>query len=549
MCSLQLQGHGARAEALVIACASLAVWLAFAGTAFAQSSVAPEQQTGPSTASPDGSPDASDTATGTATTPPGTPDVLDGLESLKLAKEPDFGPPIIDGNDLYLGSPYAGAAGSGGSSSAFMKPLDADLSTPDLAAPSLQTGLEAAPLDAPNQQLPLLEIPNIAGPSMTGLTMESFGPPSQNRPLGTIGAPRFLNAKRSFSIGNSRVRYGVEVAASVAYNNNVFGANKNPQADMIMTLQPTFYLETGKKGTMQFLWAPSVLQYAKYKQLNSVNQAFLFSSRYRWSKLRVGLDASYLAQSGLFLNSQGQSQQKSVFVQIFGGYALTKKTDAILSFSGGVTDSNPGGKQFQGTLNASVDYKYSSKTTVGAGLALSYFYSATGMTTSESFLLRLLYNPTSKLVIRGEGGLEFRQSSSTAGGSSSASTSVINLSAIYRPSSKTYVSLRFFRSVDMDAFNSGNLQITTSVETAASWRFSHTTTLDGGLSAGRVENVSLSGQNTGTFNFVQANVAVSYMLSDEVNLRLFNNLQQKMNDTQGNNYMSNTSGMSLGMRF
>lgn len=543
MCSLQLQGHGAGAEALVIACASLAAWLAFAEPASAQSGVAPEQPAAASTA--DGSPDAS----GTGAAPPAAPDVLDGLESLKLAKEPDFGPPIIDGNDLYLGHPYAGAAGSGGSSSAFMKPLEADLSIPNLAAPSLQTGLEAAPLDAPNQQLPLLEIPNIAGPSMTGLTMESFGPPSQNRPLGTIGAPRFLNAKRSFSIGNSRVRYGVEVAASAAYNNNVFGANKNPQADMILTLQPTFYLETGKKGTMQFLWAPSVLQYAKYKQLNSVNQAFMFSSRYRWSKLRVGLDASYLAQSGLFLNSQGQSQQKSVFVQIFGGYALTKKTDAILSFSGGVTDSNPGGKQFQGTLNASVDYKYSSKTTVGAGLALSYFYSATGMTTSESFLLRLLYNPTSKLVIRGEGGLEFRQSSSTAGGSSSASTSVINLSAIYRPSSKTYVSLRFFRSVDMDAFNSGNLQITTSVETAASWRFSHTTTLDGGLSAGRVENVSLSGQNTGTFNFVQANVAVSYMLSDEVNLRLFNNLQQKMNDTQGNNYMSNTSGMSLGMRF
>lgn len=548
-CFLSLKSHRAGKDALLTACASVTVWLVFAVPAGAQSGAVPDQPAASSTATQSGSPDATGNAMATATPPPGTPDVLDGLESLKLAKDPDFGPPITDGNDLSQGRAFPGVLGSGGSSSAYTKPLEADLSTPNLAAPALQTGLEAAPLDAPNQQLPTLEIPNIAGPSMTGLTMESFGPPPQNRPLGTIGAPRFLNAKRSFSIGNSRVRYGVSAEASVAYNNNVFGANKNPRADMIMTLQPTFYLETGKKGTMQFLWSPSVLQYAKYKQLNSVNQAFLFSSRYRWSKLRVGLDASYLAQSGLFLNSQGQSQQKSVFVQIFGGYALTRKTDAILSFSGGVTDSNPGGKQFQGTLNASVDYKYSSKTTVGAGMALSYFYSATGMTTAESFLLRLLYNPTSKLVIRGEGGLEFRQSSSTAGGSSSASTSVINLSAIYRASSKTYVSLRFFRSVDMDAFNSGNLQITTSVETAASWRLSHTTTLDGGLSAGRVENVSLSGQNTGTFNFVQANLSVSYMLTDEVNLRLFNNLQQKMNDTQGNNYMSNTSGMSLGMRF
>ncbi len=484
--------------------------------------------------------------------PVNTPNVLDGLESLQLVKDPDFGPPIIDAESLYQSHPFAGTGATRAASSGNMGSLEANLAVPDLNAPSLQGGLEAATLNAPNERLPSLDIMDGFGTPMGGSpldTLASPGPGMQQRPLGTIGAPSFLSAKRSIPIGNSRVRYGVSLNAVTAYNNNVFAAPNNPQGDMLFALQPTIYLETGKKGTIQFLWSPSFLEYAKYKQFNAVNQTFLISSRYRWTKLRVGLDASYLAQSGLFLNSQGQAQQKAVYARMFAGYAIAKKVDVIFNFDGSVTDSSPGGKQYQGTFSTSVDYKFSQKTTIGAAVALGYFYSPTGMTTSESFLLRLLYNPTSKLVVRGEGGIEFRQSSSSTGGSSSATTSVMNLSFIYRPSSKTYVSLRLFRNVNMDAFDAGNLQITTSVESTASWKLTHAASLEGALAAGRVENIAMNGQELGTYNFVQANLAVSYILTDEVNVKLFNNLQQRLGDTIGNNYISNTSGMSLGLRF
>lgn len=528
---------------------ALLVWFSFSESAPGQSPpVAPAGSgTGAASAAPADAPQGNGPNPQSAAK--NAPNVLDGLESLKLAKEPDFGPPIIDAKDLYQGVSTAGAAGSSGGS-AFMKPLEANLSIPDLTAPPLQTGLDANLSAAPNQRLPMLEMPDTFGPTMTGLPADVLAPSLQRRPLGTIGSPGFLSAKRSFPIGNSRVRYGVEIDAAAAYNNNVFGTPNNTKGDIIMTLQPTFYLETGKKGTIRFLWTPTIIRYATYKQFNSVNQTFAFSSRYRWTKLRVGLDASYLAQSGLFLNSQGQSQQKAVFARLFAGYALTKKTEALFSFDGSVTDSSPGGKQFQATFTTSIDYKYSSKTTVGGAIALGYSSSSAGTTTSESFLLRLLYNPTSKLVFRGEGGLQFRQSMMSGGGtSSSAVTSVMNLSLQYRPTNKTYVSLRFFRNVDMDAFNAGNLQITTSLESIAAWRITPSTSADLALGAGRVENVSLSGQNTGTYNFVQANLGLSYMISNDVNLKLFNNLQQKLSDTQGNNYLSNTSGMSLGMRF
>ena len=513
---------------------------------------APQVSAQSSVPAPAAAPDALQPDPTTAPAAPGntaeSPNLLDGLESLKLAKDPDFGPPIVDADELFSPRPYAGAPQTAGSG---LKALEPDLSTPELSAPMGTPSMEATQLNAPNEQPPSLQIPDVFGPSMTGSPLETLaqpGPSFQKRPLGVLGTPSFLKSRHSFALGGSRVRYGIALDAGAAYNNNVFATPSNPQGDMIFSLQPTIYLETGKKGTMQFLWSPSFLRYAKYKQFDSVNQAFLFSSRYRWTKLRVGLDASYLAQSGLFLNSQGQAQQKAVYARMFAGYALTKKTEVSLTFDGTSTSLNPGGMQFQGTFTAAVDYRFSRKTTIGTAIALGYFTSSTGTTTSESFLLRLLYNPTSKLVFRGEGGFQFRQSSSSTG-SSSAVSSVLNASLIYSPSSKTYVSMRFFRNVDMDAFNAGNLQITTGVEGMASWKIINSLSFNAALAAGRVENLTMNGTSAGTYSYVQGSLALTYLLTDEVNLNLFNNLQQRINDTQGNNYMSNTSGMSLGMRF
>ena len=518
----------------------------FAGIAGAQETSAPSGSAQPSDAP---APAAGNPATAN---PANTANVLDGLESLKLAKDPDFGPPIIEAGDLFQGRPFTGAAGTGGADAGYMKPLEANLDTPTLNAPTFQTALDAPLLSSPNDRFPTLDVPDIFGPSMTGSPLDilnAAGPSLRNRPLGTIGAPTFLSKKHSFAVGNGRVRYGVTMSASAAYNNNINGSSTNPQGDLIFTLQPTFYLETGKKGTMQFLWSPSFLDYAKYKQFNPLNQTFVFSSRYRWTKLRVGLDASYIAQSGLFLNSQGQAQQKAIYAKMFAGYSLTKKTEVSLDFSGTSTQSSPGGNQFQGTLTTAVDYKFSRKTTIGAALALSYANFSNGMTTSEAFLLRLLYNPTSKLVFKGEGGLQFRQSSSTGSGSYSAATTVVNLSLTYNPSTKTYVSMRLFRNVDMDGFSAGTQQITTGLEATVSWRITHAASFSAGLAAGRIENVATNGQNAGTYNYTQVNVSLSYMLSNDINLSLFDNVQQRLGSTQGGNYMSNMSGMSMGMGF
>jgi hypothetical protein len=101
----------------------------------------------------------------------------------------------------------------------------------------------------------------------------------------------------------------------------------------------------------------------------------------------------------------------------------------------------------------------------------------------------------------------------------------------------------------MDGFSAGTQQITTGAEASVAWRITRAARFQAGLAAGRVENVATNGQNAGTYNYTQVNLALSYMLGNDVNISLFDNLQQRLGGTQGGNYMSNMSGMSLGMGF
>ncbi|MDX2080424.1 MAG: hypothetical protein SFU53_06535 [Terrimicrobiaceae bacterium] len=482
-------------------------------------------------------------ATAPTPAPAVQPNVLDGLETLSLSPEP-LGPDMLAGPL----SPSRSVAPS----------APADLGFAGLPAPTLGGEAVIGSIDGVIRQsapAPVLQAPEVSGdlfapPIGSSASMDAFPvQSSEKRPMAPLGPPGFFNAKRSIPIGTGRVRYGADVSASLAYNNNVMGTANNPQGDVIFALQPTIYLETGRKANVRFLWAPSFLRYARFKQYDAVNQTFLFSSRYRFSKLRLGMDASYITQSGLFFNSQGQARQASLFARLFAEYPLTRKLNWTFSAEGNATDSDPGGTQFQAMLKSGIDYRYSSKTQFGAALEIGQQSGPGNLTTFQAFLLRVIYNPTARLTISGEGGIQFRQSRSTSAGSSSTSSTVLNALLSYRATDKTAFAMRFSRSVNVDAFAPDNIQTVTTVEASLLWEISRRAQFRASLLGGYVEQESLGGLAEGSYYFAQGSVSLNYLLSNGVSVQVFNTFQQRLRDTQGGNYLSNTSGMSMGMRF
>ncbi len=394
----------------------------------------------------------------------------------------------------------------------------------------------------------LFTSPGFTGAPAGGANFAGFG--LDRRPLGSVAPPGSFLRKRVVQLGGSRVRFGASVNAGSGWNTNVQGATSGGSGDLISWLQPVFYLETGSKGSVRFLWAPSFVQFAKYREYNSFNQTFLFSSRYRWTKLKVGLDASYLAQSGLFLNSQGQAQQRALYARLFADYPLTRKTDLTVIFEGTHTSTDQGGGQVQGAVTADIAWRLYEKLRAGGGVSLGYFTSDAGNLAYETLLLRLIYDPTTKITVRAEGGAQFRQSAENAFRTSGTPTYLVNFFVGYRPSSKTSLGLRLFRNVTEDAFNPGTLQIQTGVESSLVWRIHQKVSFDASVAAGYVDNTSLNTTaNIGNYTYAQAGLGVSYLLLDQVRLRLFNNYQQRSADTEGFDYSSNMSGMNLGVNF
>lgn len=475
--------------------------------------------------------------------PPAQPNVLDGLETLSLSPEP-LGPEMLAGplSPARTFSPSSptdlGFAG-----------LPPPLAGGEEVIGSID-GIVRESLPAPVLQAPATTGELFAPAIGSSDAMAAFPAQSaEQRPLAPLTAPGFFNAKRSIPLGSGRVRFGADVTAAVAYNNNVLGTSNNPQGDTLFAIQPSIYLETGRKANMRFLWAPSVLRYARFKQYDTVNQTFLFSSRYRFNKLRLGMDASYITQSGLFLNSQGQAKQASVFARIFAEYPLTRKIDWSFSAEANGTDSDPGGQQFQGTLKTAIDYRYSPKTRVGVALETGRASGPGNLTTFQAFLLRVIYNPTARLTISGEGGIQYRQSQSTSAGSSSTSSTVLNALIAYRATDKTAMSLRLTRSVNVDAFAPDNIQTVTSVEASVLWEISRRAQFRASLAGGYVEQESLGGLAEGSYYFAQGNISLNYLLNNGVSVQVFNSFQQRLRDTLGGDYLSNTTGVSMGARF
>ncbi|MCX7869248.1 MAG: hypothetical protein N2322_04780, partial [Terrimicrobiaceae bacterium] len=192
---------------------------------------------------------------------------------------------------------------------------------------------------------------------------------------------------------------------------------------------------------------------------------------------------------------------------------------------------------------------YSPKTRFGTGVTVGVIESPEGTTTYQTFLVRLLYTPSAKLSINAEGGLQFRQSRGPFGASATVSTAVISALLNYRPTAKTTVTMRLFRNVDVDAFTPGNLQTITGIEGNISWKISPRAIFDANLLGGYAEYDTLSGQGAGSYLFTQGTLSLSYLFFDDVNVRVFTSMQQRLRDTQGNSYTSTLSGASLGMRF
>jgi len=465
------------------------------------------------------------------------PNIIEELDEAAL-------PPLPAGLEAV---PGAGAPGSPSNTWWMNPPMwdanDSSIRLVDQSASQFQDQPIEPPLPIAPQVLPPDSGPP---PSPTQFPVKAI----TDTPLGNLQQPGFLGTNRSLRIGGTRIRYGAQVATLTAYNTNVFGTSSNQQNDFVFYLQPSLVLEAGTKSSVRFVYSPSILKYARFKEFDTVNQNFLFASRLRLNKLEIGMDAAYLTQSGLFLSSQGQAQQRTLMARIFANYRITRKTDFLLAMDGNQIESTPGGNQTGYSFGAGIEHRISPKTSVGIGIMVGHFNLPQGSTDFQNVLIRLRYSPSAKLFFTADGGIQLRQSQTLQGASYATSSPLLEAKVTWLPTRKTTAAMRFFRNVAVDPFVPDAIQTTTGAELELTWQMLPRTKLEGKIGAGFSENTSLAGKEGDSFYFSQGTLAVIYESQEGLNMRVFTGFQQRLDDRNPeSNYISTLSGVQLGLGF
>jgi len=362
------------------------------------------------------------------------------------------------------------------------------------------------------------------------------------------GIPVFKRVQEFTRVGPFRL--GVDLTAGVAVNNNVFGATTNPQSDQIYSFLPAVYLEAGTRGKLRLLYAPTYLSFARYKELSTVNQAFIFQLRYPFTKLKFGVDLSYLTQSGLFLNnSEGFVKQNTTLARIFGEYRLTGKT--ILGFSAETIkqEAIPGGSQNENSATVKLVYQLTRRMEWGLSLKAGQLFTPVENQDYQAAQLLFSYRPTVALRFAAEAGIEFRHLSLTTDGKSEIPTTIFNFQVTYNPTSTALFGLSFYRNALNTTFSNVSLNITTGVNTSVLLRLFGKVNVRLEMGIGYTEQYSDQQGNDGRFSFAQGGITVSYPLLKQLEIQAFDNLQQRFGNQIGNDYVSNTIGLALTLKF
>jgi hypothetical protein len=153
------------------------------------------------------------------------------------------------------------------------------------------------------------------------------------------------------------------------------------------------------------------------------------------------------------------------------------------------------------------------------------------------------------LVLTGEAGIEMRHLSLSEEGRTELGIPIFNLQANFNPSSTTLFNVTLYRDVLNTTFNDVSLNITTGANTSLLIRFFDRINFRLEMGFGYAEQLTDESSEDGHYSFVRGGATLSYQFLNRVEVQLFDNLQQRFGSNVGNDYVSNTIGVALTLKF
>ncbi|MCE9609383.1 MAG: outer membrane beta-barrel protein [Chthoniobacter sp.] len=269
------------------------------------------------------------------------------------------------------------------------------------------------------------------------------------------------------------------------YDDNIFITPHNQVEDVVIVASPGLragfwdyeeemegYLDRKKSATVldrggvgNFLvldYTASLLGFVKTSSQNAVDQDARFETRWHWAKVEVGAKSQFLSTSTPDADVGGRVRRNTVTTELTASYQLSEKLSANVTLANVYRDPRGFTRSVEWRNEDYVDYQVTPLLHVAVGGAVGRVeVEDSADQVFERVLGRVTYEPTAKIGVRLNGGVEFRQSDGAVG---DRVDPVFSAELRYAPAEETLLALRGFRQLEISASRPDQVYTNTGVE-------------------------------------------------------------------------------------
>jgi Putative beta-barrel porin 2 len=264
--------------------------------------------------------------------------------------------------------------------------------------------------------------------------LQAFG-----SPVASLQNPDAYGPIQRIRLGPVDLKFNLSMAV-VNDDNILAGQSSNgekPKSDTSLTVTPAVLIEygnhDGQKGHASIVYSPQLSRYFRYSAEDTDNQNVSFQASYPFQRLSLDISETYAQTTGINFDTNTRTTQTSN-VQVFGGsyeiddkFSVTSHLQELkteYAAPGGASSTSSANNQANGngvdnaggegeedtSVNTTIAYHLSDKITLGPSVNVGLDRPENDRhQTYEQGLLGVNYQPTEKLGIYGQGGIEFRQ--------------------------------------------------------------------------------------------------------------------------------------------
>ena len=358
---------------------------------------------------------------------------------------------------------------------------------------------------------------------------------------------------RQIWLGKLRIRPHLNFSG--VYDDNIYIASDSAgkTADYVFTISPGMGAGAGdfEARTENFVYVdytPGVVIFEKRSDSDATEHDARLDGQYRFAKLVVGLNQSYVSASGALVDAGGRTTRQIYTTGVRGTYEISPKTTWTSQFRQTITDYQTLYDSVEWYNQNWVDYEIMPKTRLGVGLNFGWLEVDRSVDQEyQQLMSRIDWKPTDKISIQARGGVEYRQ----ADEGKDSFNPVFGLGGSYRPFDGTSVNLDGYRREMNSASQFAHNMVTTGFTMGVRQRFLQKffVTVNGGYDETEYRGVLSSILATREDEYWFIKPGVESDVTDFLKLSLFYQYRENNSTVPASSFNNNQVGFQAKLLF